>query len=101
MAHFAKVIDNKVTEVIVAEQAHIDTLDGTWIQTSYNNEIRNRYAGVGYTYDSDKDVFYPPSPYASWKLKSDYTWEAPTSYPTDGKTYTWDGDNTSWVEFTD
>lgn len=101
MAHFAKVIDNKVTEVIVAEQAHIDTLDGTWIQTSYNNEIRNRYAGVGYIYDSDKNVFYPPAPYASWKLNSDYSWEAPTSYPADGKTYTWDEDNTSWVEFTD
>ena len=98
MAHFAKIVDNKVTEVIVAEQDHIDTLDGTWIQTSYNNNIRKHFAGIGYTYDKDKDVFYAPSPFPSWKLNSDYIWEAPSSYPNDGKKYTWDESKTSWVE---
>ena len=98
MAHFAKVIDNIVTEVIVAEQDHIDTLDGTWIQTSYNNNIREHFAGIGYTYDTENDVFYAPKPFPSWTLNSDYVWEAPSSYPNDGNKYTWDEDTTSWVE---
>ena len=65
---------------------------------SEHNKIRKHFAGIGYTYDKDKDVFYAPSPFPSWKLNSDYIWEAPSSYPNDGKKYTWDESKTSWVE---
>jgi len=99
MAHFAKIESNIVTEVIVAEQAHIDTLSGTWVQTSYNASIRKNYAGIGYTYDSSKDAFIAPKPYASWTLNNTTCkWEPPVAFPTDGKIYEWDEDTTNWTE---
>ena len=99
MAHFAKIESGVVTEVIVAEQAHIDTLSGTWVQTSYNASIRKNYAGIGYTYDTDKDAFIPPKPYASWTLNNTTCkWEPPVTFPTDEKIYRWDEDTTNWVE---
>jgi hypothetical protein len=115
MSHFAKIENGLVTNVIVAEQEFVDGQEGTWIQTSYNtrggkhydqegNEdsiapLRKNYAGVGSTYDSDKDAFYCPKPYPSWSL-NDTTciWESPVAYPTDGKMYRWDEDTTAWVE---
>jgi hypothetical protein len=115
MGHFAKVVDGKVTQVIVAEPDFFDTFvdssPGAWIQTSYNTiggkhtqggtPLRGNYAGIGYTYDATNDVFYAPQPFASWVLdQTDWTWEAPTPMPTDGKIYTWDEPNTSWVEVT-
>lgn len=101
MAHFAKIESGVVTEVIVAEQEHIDTLSGTWVQTSYNASIRKNYAGIGYTYDTDKDTFIAPKPYASWTLnESTCKWEAPVSFPTDEKIYKWDEDTTNWKEIT-
>lgn len=118
MGHFAKVVDGKVTQVIVAEpeffQTFVDSSPGTWIQTSYNtrgnvhykpdsNEpsgqpaLRGNYAGIGFTYDSTHDVFYAPQPYASWVLNQDtWTWESPVPYPTDDKLYAWDEATTSW-----
>lgn len=118
MGHFAKVVDGKVVQVIVAEPEFFDTFvdssPGTWIQTSYNtrggvhylpnsNEpsgqpaLRGNYAGIGYTYDQANDVFYAPQPYPSWTLNNTtWTWEAPVAYPTDGKLYTWDEATTSW-----
>ena len=106
MSHFAKVESGVVTEVIVATQAEINTEHHgdafLWIQTSYNNNFRKNYAGVGFTYDKTRDAFYAPQPYPSWTLVEDTClWEAPLAYPTDGavdKTYTWDEDTTSWVE---
>jgi len=99
MAHFAKIESGVVTEVIVAEQAHIDTLSGTWVQTSYNASIRKNFAGKGYTYDSSKDAFIAPKPYASWTLnESTCKWEAPVTFPTDEKPYRWDEDTTNWKE---
>lgn len=109
MAHFAKVESGIVTEVIVAEQEHIDTLSGTWIQTSYNTSggqhlngktpLRKNFAGKGYIYDSDKDAFYMPQPYNSWTLNEDSCeWQPPTAYPDDGKLYWWDESTTSWKE---
>ena len=112
MGHFAKVVDGKVTQVIVAEPEFFDTFvdssPGAWIQTSYNTQankhtqggtpLRGNYAGIGYTYDATNDVFYAPQPYASWTLNSDWTWEAPTSMPTDGKMYKWDEPTLAWVE---
>ena len=101
MAHFAKIESGVVTEVIVAEQEHIDTLSGTWVQTSYNASIRKNYAGIGYTYDTDKDTFIAPKPYTSWTLnESTCKWEAPVSFPTDEKIYKWDEDTTNWKEIT-
>ena len=101
MAHFAKIESGVVTEVIVAEQAHIDTLSGTWVQTSYNASIRKNFAGKGYTYDSSKDAFIAPKPYASWTLNNTTCkWESPVAFPTDGKQYEWDEDTTNWVEVT-
>jgi hypothetical protein len=112
MGHFAKVVDGKVTQVIVAEPEFFDTFvdssPGAWIQTSYNTignkhtlggtPLRGNYAGIGSTYDSVNDVFYAPQPFASWVLNSDWVWEAPVAMPTDGKVYNWDETTISWTE---
>ena len=122
MSHYAKVVDGKVTQVIVAEadffNTFVDNSPGQWLQTSYNTRggvhyqpdsntpsadqskaLRGNYAGVGYTYDATNDVFYAPQPYASWTLnQTSWTWEAPTPMPTDGKPYIWDEATTSWKE---
>lgn len=111
MSHFAQVDNGIVIQVIVAEQDVIDSgLFGTgWIQTSYNTHggvhatggtpLRKNYAGVGYTYDADRDAFIPPQPYPSWVLNEDTClWDAPVPMPTDGKLYSWDEPTTAWVE---
>jgi len=113
MGHFAKVVDGKVVQVIVAEVEFFDTFvdssPGTWLQTSYNTlgnkhlkngtPLRGNYAGIGYTYDVSKDVFYAPQPYPSWVLNTQtYLWTAPVSYPTTGGLYTWDEATQSWVQ---
>lgn len=112
MSHFAKVVDGKVTQVIVAEpeffQTFVDSSAGEWIQTSYNTHgnqhpenrpLRGNYAGIGYTYDRTNDVFYAAQPYPSWILnESTWLWESPISMPTDDKSYTWDEATTSWIE---
>jgi hypothetical protein len=112
MSHFAKVLDGKVTQVIVAEpeffETFVDSSPGAWIQTSYNTHgnqhpegrpLRGNYAGVGFTYDATNDVFYAPQPFASWTLnQSTWLWEAPTPYPQDGKIHQWDEATTSWKE---
>lgn len=108
MAHFAKIENGLVTQVIVAEQSFINELEGVWIQTSYNTRgnqhpegrpLRGNYAGVGFTYDKQNDVFYAPQPHPSWVLnQSTWLWEAPTPMPQDGKQYLWDELTTSWVE---
>ena len=113
MGHFAKVVDGKVTQVIVAEPEFfnnfVDSSPGQWIQTSYNTQggqhllggtpLRGNYAGIGYSYDVINDVFVPPKPFASWVLnQTTWLWEAPTPMPTDGKNYRWDEPTTAWVE---
>jgi len=112
MSHFAKIIDGIVTEVLVIEQDVIDTgLFGDpalFVQTSYNTyggqhpegrPLRKNYAGIGYTYDADRDAFIAPSPFSSWLLNEDTClWEAPVAYPDDGKSYAWDEDTLSWIE---
>lgn len=113
MSHFAKVENGIVTQVIVAEQDVIDSgLFGTgWVQTSYNTHggvhanggtpLRKNYAGVGFTYDSGRDAFISPKPFASWTLnETTCLWDAPTPMPTDDKRYTWDEPTTSWIEVT-
>ena len=68
-------------------------------RTSYNNNIRKQYAGIGYRYDADADVFIAPQPFASWILDDSYTWQAPKPYPNDGKNYIWDETLLEWVEY--
>jgi hypothetical protein len=116
MAHYAKVSNGIVTQVIVAEaeffDSFVDTSPGEWIQTSYNTHggqhklggtpLRKNYAGVGFKYDADRDAFIPPKPYASWLLNEETClWAAPVAMPTDGKNYMWDESTISWVEVTE
>jgi hypothetical protein len=114
MGHFAKVVDTKVTQVIVAEPefftTFVDSSPGAWIQTSYNTiggvhtqggtPLRGNYAGIGYTYDQTNDVFYAPQPYASWTISAPtWTWEAPIPMPVEeGKVFAWDEPTLAWVE---
>jgi len=118
MAHFAKVVNGVVSQVIVAEPEFFDTFvdssPGTWIQTSYNTRggihyspetgepdggvaLRKNYAGIGFTYDAVRDAFYAPQPYPSWTLNEDScVWEPPVAYPTDGEFYNWNEETQSW-----
>ena len=116
MAHFAEIgVDNVVLNVVVVHNNELLDSDGveqeslgaefcrklfggTWVQTSYNGNIRKNFASKGYTYDSGRNAFIPPQPYASWTLNEETClWEAPTSYPDDGKSYVWNEDTESWV----
>jgi hypothetical protein len=74
----------------------IDNLGGTWIKTSYNSNIRGIYAGIGYTYNPDEDIFVTPQPYPSW-VRSGSFWNSPTPMPTEGR-WSWDESSLSWVE---
>lgn len=122
MAHFAKVVDGIVTNVIVAEpeffETFIDSSPGEWIQTSYNTRggihyqpdsdqpsadqskaLRKNYAGIGYTYDKTRDAFIPPQPFPSWTLNEDTClWESPVPYPMDGGYYGWDEETKNWIK---
>jgi len=110
MSHFAKVENGIVTQVIVAEQEVIDTgvFGEGWVQTSYNTRggqhpeglpLRKNYAGIGYSYDSQRDAFIPPKPYPSWLLNEDTCfWVTPIPMPDDGKSYLWNEETTSWVQ---
>jgi hypothetical protein len=110
MAHFAQVINGYVQQVIVADQDVIDSgaFGSGWVQTSYNTQggqhrlggtpFRKNYAGIGYTYDFQRDAFIPPKPYNSWTLNEDTClWQPPTPMPTDGKMYDWDEETLSWT----
>jgi len=117
MSHFAKVLDGKVIQVIVAEPDFFDTFvdssPGQWLQTSYNTRgnihygpdgepdgsiaLRGNYAGIGYTYDAANDVFYAPQPFPSWTLdQTTWTWNAPVAFPDDNQRYVWDEATVSW-----
>ena len=110
MSHFAQVINGIVTQVIVAEQADLAALPDpeNWVQTSYNTRggnhpenrpLRKNYAGVGYTYDSQRDAFIPPQPFPSWTMSEETClWNSPTPRPNDNKIYIWDETTTNWVE---
>jgi hypothetical protein len=107
MSHWAEIDENNiVTRVLVGNnsepdegEAFMNSLGGTWVKTSYNGTIRKNYAGIGYSYDSSRDAFIAPKPFDSWELDEDTCrWEAPVAYPTDGKMYTWNEDNTNWEE---
>jgi len=111
MAHFAKVVNGRVTQVIVADRdffdVFVDPEPGLWLQTSYNTRgnqhpegrpLRGNYAGFGYHYDYDHDVFYEPQPFPSWTLdRTTWTWQAPIPMPeSDTVAYVWDESTQSW-----
>lgn len=116
MAHFAEIgLNNTVLRVIVVHNNELldengqeseakgiefcrNLFGGTWLQTSYNGNMRKNYAGIGYTYNAIRDAFIPPQPYSSWVL-DDATcqWKAPVPMPTDGGVYLWNEATQSWV----
>ena len=118
MAHFAKVLNGKVVNIIVAEQEFIDIFvddsPGKWIQTSYNTKggkhytkgalskdqskaLRKNYANLGGVYDKTRDAFYESQPYPSWKLnETACQWECPVAYPSDNGLYDWNEEDQSW-----
>mgnify|MGYP003148853358 CR=1 FL=1 len=103
MSHFAKIDSNNVvTQVIVAEQDFINSgVVGDsflWVQTSYNNNFRKVYAGIGFTYDKANDVFIKPQPFPSWTLDASFDWQPPTAMPDDDKMYSWNEDTQTWDE---
>jgi len=117
MAYFVKLeLNSKVIEVHVVSNEVLKNENGIeqealgiefltkrsnypfWKQTSYNGGFRKNYAGIGYTYDYDRDAFIPPKFYNSWILnESTCLWEAPTPYPSEGEGYAWDEDNLEWI----
>jgi hypothetical protein len=131
MAHYAKVKDGVVTQVIVAEADFFDTFvdsePGEWLKTSYNvrggvyhdpetNEpvadqsvinddegrVRKNYAGIGFSYDVNRDAFIPPKPFDSWILNEDTClWEAPVAYPDDGEIYMWNETDGVWEQMSE
>lgn len=108
MAHWAELDENNiVVRVTVGDnndpngdegyQWLIDNLGGTWVKTSYTGSIRKNFAGIGYTYDSERDAFISPKPYSSWLLNEDTCkWQAPVAYPNNDSLYIWNEDSNSW-----
>lgn len=111
MSHFAELDENNiVTRVLVGNNDFpnegydwfIENLGGRWVQTSYNATIRKNFASVGDTYDEQLDAFIAPQPFESWSLDEETCqWQPPVKYPTDGKVYIWNEQNTEWKELTD
>jgi hypothetical protein len=122
MSYYAKVHEGFVVNVIRADESFFDIFvddePGQWIQTSYNTRggvhylpdsdvpspdqtkaLRKNYAGIGYTYDSQRDAFIPPQTMPSWVLdEQTCQWVPPVAYPSDGKIYVWNEETLSWVE---
>jgi hypothetical protein len=115
MAHYAFLDENnKVVEVITGKDEN-ELIEGltpekwygnfrnqTCKRTSYNNKYRKNFAGIGYTYDQERDAFIAPKPFSKWVLNEDTCqWEAPTPYPTDDKMYVWNNNRGEWEELID
>ena len=112
MAHYAFIDENNIVTEVITGIDETETIEGldteTWYgnfrgqvckRTSYNGNIRKNYAGIGMTYDAERDAFIPAKPFESWILNEDTcNWEAPVAYPTDDKSYRWDESTTSWIE---
>lgn len=107
MSHWAELDDNNVVlRVLVGDnndpngdegyQWLINNLGGRWIKTSYNGKIRGVYAGIGYTYDEDEDIFVIPQPFPSW-IRNGSLWQAPKPYPEDGDKYYWNEEEGNWL----
>jgi hypothetical protein len=109
MAHYAYLDDNNIVVAVIVGKDETELIDGldtetyyalgtpyTVKRTSYNNKIRKQYAGIGYKYDSEADVFISPRPYESWTLDNEYNWQPPTPKP-EGR-WRWDESKLSWIE---
>jgi hypothetical protein len=106
VSHFAELDENNIViRVLVGDNNlpnegydwFIENLGGTWVQTSYNANFRKNYAGVGFTYDSQRDAFIPPKPFDSWTLdEGTCLWQPPTPYPTNGFSYFWNETDLTW-----
>ena len=98
MAIFVKIINNKVVEHIIADQAHINTLSYKDFYMEDDGTKLNK-AGIGFAYDAVRDAFIPPKPFTSWTLnETTCLWEAPVAYPDDDKRYNWNEDTQAWDE---
>lgn len=118
MAHFAQLNDNNIVQnvIVVSNNDCVDSNgveselvgiefckkllgeDTRWVQTSYNANFRKNYAGIGYSYDKDRDAFIPPKPYKSWILiEETCQWTSPIPNPDDGKHYYWDESVKNWI----
>jgi hypothetical protein len=113
VAHYAFLDENNVVVEVITGIDETELIEGldpeTWYgnfrgktckRTSYNNNIRKQYAGIGYTYDAVNDVFIGPKPFASWSLDNNFDWQPPTAMPNDGKLYEWNEESLEWIETT-
>lgn len=110
MAHYAFIDENNIVTQVIVGRNEDEVVDGIsdWekyygelmnqkcVRTSYNGNIRKQYAGIGYTYDENADVFISPQPYPSWSLDENYDWQPPTPMPEDAIMYVWDELSLSW-----
>lgn len=106
MSNFAQIDENNIViQVLVGDNElpnegydwFVENLGGRWIQTSYNNNIRKNFAGIGYFYDEERDAFIPPKPFPSWTLDEETCrWSPPTPYPEGEIVYTWNEDTSAW-----
>lgn len=107
MAHFAEIDENNIVKRVLVVHNSLEhrgedflandlQLGGNWIQTSYNNNFRKQYAGIGYTYDIENDIFIAPQPFRSWSLNANFDWEPPVARPAEGF-WIWDEENLSWI----
>lgn len=110
MAHYAFLDENNIVTEVITGKDETELIDGvdpeTWYgnfkgqvckRTSYNHNIRKRYAGIGFSYDPVADVFISPQPYPSWSLDDNFDWQSPTPEPSEGA-WNWDETNLEWVE---
>ena len=113
MAHFAEILNGVVQRVIVVHDNELlvdgveveskgaefcaNLFGGEWVQTSYNDNIRKQYAGIGYTYDHVRDEFVQPQPFESWTLDENNDWQPPTPMPSSGGPYRWSEEDLEWV----
>ena len=105
MSYYAKIENNIVTKVIVAEADFFDTFvddtPGQWLETKMEGSIRKNYAGIGFSYDATRNAFIPPKKYESWTLdETTCLWKAPVDMPSDNKNYVWNETTKAWDEVT-
>ena len=113
MAHYAFLDDNNIVTEVITGRNETETVNGIsdWEQyygnlrnttckrTSYNNNIRKNFAGIGFTYDEERDAFIAPKPFESWTLnETSCRWQAPKPYPTDNKMYRWNETTQEWTK---
>lgn len=112
MAHYAFLDENNVVIEVITGINETELIEGkdpeTWykdfrgqkcVRTSYNHRIRKQYAGIGFKYDPDADVFIAPKPFPSWLLDENHDWQPPIPYPNDGLMYFWNEEDQDWEAY--